>query len=79
MDDAGAGPMRVDASVSMSQGGSNQFWLEMWNGRFHGPRRGMTILRSIRVATRPIAGLRSTTASLSARAWMRLKPGWETT
>jgi hypothetical protein len=35
-----AGQMRVDASVSMSQGGSNQFWLEMWNGRFHGPTSG---------------------------------------
>ncbi len=34
------GPMRVDASVSMSQGGGNQFWLEMWNGRFHGPTAG---------------------------------------
>lgn len=34
------GPKRVDASISISQGGSNQFWLEQWNGRFHGPSAG---------------------------------------
>jgi len=34
------GPQRVDASVSMSQGSGDQFNLEMWNGRFHGPSAG---------------------------------------
>ncbi|MEF7616751.1 hypothetical protein V4F39_22745 [Aquincola sp. MAHUQ-54] len=34
------GPQRVDASISISQGGANQFWLEQWNGRFHGPSAG---------------------------------------
>ncbi len=34
------GPKRVDASISMSQGGANQFWLEQWNGRYHGPSAG---------------------------------------
>src|ERR1043166_7276423 len=34
------GPERIVASISMSQGGANQFWLEMWNGRFHGPSAG---------------------------------------
>ncbi len=34
------GPKRVDASISMSQGGANQFWLEAWNARFHGISAG---------------------------------------
>ncbi|MBE0548253.1 MAG: hypothetical protein IH627_11510 [Rubrivivax sp.] len=34
------GPKRVDASISMSQGGRNQFWLEAWNARFHGISAG---------------------------------------
>lgn len=34
------GPRRVDASISMSQGGANQFWLEQWNGRYHGVSAG---------------------------------------
>jgi hypothetical protein len=34
------GPLRVDASISMSQGGGDQFNLEQWNGRFHGPSAG---------------------------------------
>jgi hypothetical protein len=34
------GPQRVDASISMSQGSGDQFNLEMWNGRFHGPSAG---------------------------------------
>lgn len=34
------GPRRVDASVTISQGGANQFWLEAWNGRFHGSSAG---------------------------------------
>jgi hypothetical protein len=34
------GPKRVDASISMSQGGSNQFWIEQWNGRGHGQTAG---------------------------------------
>lgn len=34
------GPKRVDASISVSQGGGFQFWLEQWNGRFHGPSAG---------------------------------------
>ena len=34
------GPKRVDASISMSQGGANQFWLEQWNGRYHGVSAG---------------------------------------
>jgi hypothetical protein len=34
------GPLRVDASISMSQGGGDQFNLEQWNGRFHGPAAG---------------------------------------
>ncbi|WP_458371886.1 hypothetical protein [Pseudomonas lactis] len=34
------GPQRVDASITMSQGGPNQFWLEAWNGRFHGSYAG---------------------------------------
>ena len=34
------GPLRVDASISMSQGSGDQFNLEMWNGRFHGPSAG---------------------------------------
>jgi hypothetical protein len=34
------GPKRVDASISMSQGGANQFWIEDWNGRFHGNSAG---------------------------------------
>ncbi|MDF5982613.1 hypothetical protein P4056_18315 [Pseudomonas aeruginosa] len=35
-----AGPRRVDASITISQGGANQFWLEAWNGRFHGSSAG---------------------------------------
>jgi pyrrolidone-carboxylate peptidase len=34
------GPKRVDASISVSQGGAFEFWLEHWNGRFHGPSAG---------------------------------------
>ena len=34
------GPKRVDASITISQGGSNIFWLEQWNGRFHGISAG---------------------------------------
>ncbi|MCO3754999.1 hypothetical protein [Pseudomonas aeruginosa] len=34
------GPRRVDASITISQGGANQFWLEAWNGRFHGSSAG---------------------------------------
>lgn len=34
------GPRRVDASITISQGGANQFWLEAWNGRFHGSSTG---------------------------------------
>jgi len=34
------GPKRVDASITMSQGSSNVFNLEQWNGRFHGPTAG---------------------------------------
>jgi hypothetical protein len=34
------GPQRVDASITMSQGSGDQFNLEMWNGRFHGPSAG---------------------------------------
>jgi hypothetical protein len=34
------GPLRVDASISMSQGSGDQFNLEQWNGRFHGPSAG---------------------------------------
>ncbi|TEG27099.1 hypothetical protein [Pseudomonas aeruginosa] len=34
------GPRRVDASITISQGGANQFWLEAWNGRFHGSSVG---------------------------------------
>lgn len=34
------GPQRVDASITMSQGGSNIFWLEQFNARFHGPGAG---------------------------------------
>ncbi|WP_198299089.1 hypothetical protein [Bordetella genomosp. 13] len=34
------GPRRVDASLTFSQGGSNIFWLEQWNGRFHGSSAG---------------------------------------
>jgi hypothetical protein len=35
-----SGPQRVDASITMSQGGANIFWLEQWNARFHGPSAG---------------------------------------
>lgn len=35
-----AGPSRVDAAVTMSQGGGYQFTLEEWNGRFHGDFEG---------------------------------------
>ncbi len=34
------GPQRVDASITISQGGANQFWLEEYNGRYHGPTAG---------------------------------------
>ena len=34
------GPKRVDASISVSQGGGFAFNLEHWNGRFHGPTAG---------------------------------------
>ncbi len=34
------GPRRVDASITVSQGGANQFWLEEFNGRFHGSSAG---------------------------------------
>jgi pyrrolidone-carboxylate peptidase len=34
------GPKRVHASFSVSQGGQFEFWLEHWNGRFHGPSQG---------------------------------------
>ena len=34
------GPKRVDASLSVSQGGGFTFNLEHWNGRFHGPTAG---------------------------------------
>lgn len=34
------GPKQVDASISVSQGGANQFWIEEYNGRFHGPSAG---------------------------------------
>lgn len=34
------GPKRVDASITMSQGGKNIFWLEEYNGRFHGSSAG---------------------------------------
>ena len=34
------GPKRVDASISVSQGGGFAFNLEQWNGRFHGPSAG---------------------------------------
>lgn len=35
-----AGSKRVDASITMSQGGNNIFWLEEYNGRFHGVSPG---------------------------------------
>jgi hypothetical protein len=35
-----SGPAQVDVSISMSQGSGDQFNLEMWNGRFHGPSAG---------------------------------------
>ena len=34
------GPMRVDASITISQGSANIFNLEEFNGRFHGPSAG---------------------------------------
>ena len=34
------GPKQVNASITFSQGGSNIFWLEQWNGRFHGSSAG---------------------------------------
>ena len=34
------GPMRVDASITISQGSANIFNLEQFNGRFHGPTSG---------------------------------------
>lgn len=35
-----AGPQRVDASITISQGSANIFNLEAFNGRFHGPSAG---------------------------------------
>ncbi|MBO0765116.1 MAG: hypothetical protein J2P50_11075 [Hyphomicrobiaceae bacterium] len=35
-----SGPKQVDVSITVSQGGGFQFWLEQWNGRFHGPSAG---------------------------------------
>jgi hypothetical protein len=35
-----AGPRRVDASITVSQGGGFRFDLEQFNGRFHGPAAG---------------------------------------
>lgn len=35
-----AGPKQLDASISMSQGGRHIFWLEEYNGRFHGSSAG---------------------------------------
>lgn len=72
------GPMRVDASVSMSQGGSNQFWLEMWNGRFHGPSAG-----NDNIALCPTAG-NARRPQIDGcdvyppERWMHLKSGWDT-
>ncbi len=34
------GPKQVNASITVSQGGSNQFWIEEYNGRFHGISAG---------------------------------------
>ncbi|WP_213014837.1 hypothetical protein [Acinetobacter rathckeae] len=34
------GPQRVDASITLSQGASNIFWLEQYNGRYHGTSAG---------------------------------------
>ena len=34
------GSRRVDASITISQGGANVFNLEQWNSRFHGPGQG---------------------------------------
>jgi len=34
------GPFEVGASITMSQGGDDQFWLEQFNGRYHGPFYG---------------------------------------
>lgn len=34
------GPKQVNASLTYSQGGSNIFWLEEWNARFHGSSAG---------------------------------------
>jgi hypothetical protein len=34
------GPRQVNASVTVSQAGPDQFNLEMWNGRYHGPTIG---------------------------------------
>lgn len=34
------GPRRVDASITMSQGGNDIFWLEEFNARFHGISAG---------------------------------------
>ncbi|WP_051899177.1 hypothetical protein [Sciscionella sediminilitoris] len=34
------GPRRVDASITVSQAGPNQFDLEQWNGRYHGTSLG---------------------------------------
>jgi len=72
------GPMRVDASVSMSQGGANQFWLEMWNGRFHGPTSGHD-----NIALAPCGNATTRRPQVNdcdvypPERWMRLKPGWE--
>ena len=34
------GAQHVDASITLGQGSGDQFWLEQWNGRFHGPTAG---------------------------------------
>lgn len=34
------GTRRADASITLGQGVGDQFWLEQWNGRFHGPTAG---------------------------------------
>lgn len=46
-----AGPKRVDASITMSQGSANVFNLEQWNARYHGPRRATTASSIARLAT----------------------------
>ena len=39
------GPRQVNASVTVSQAGPDQFNLEMWNGRYHGPTAGNDLIR----------------------------------